>query len=273
MSQIIAAHNRKIIWGKEREIENCNCSGNPKTCPVDKKCKEEGIIYQADVLAEQEPTKTYLGAAATSFKIRYGNHKKSFNNRLYEYDTELSKYIWELKDKEKDYQIKWNIIARANPYTPTSGKCNLCITEKTLIANYKGKTQLLNSRNDLMAKCRHRDKWLLSKWKRKPNKNKPNKGKNNNNSTQNRHQNINKDKPTTLAPINPPNNEAKVPKGTKKRRPKDMNNVHAVQQPITKDPPTSIATENLPNKASQDNLEIPTRRTRKSTKQKDFSYI
>merc|ERR1712083_155645 len=129
------------------------------------------------------------------------------NNRLYEYDTELSKYIWELKDKEKDYQIKWNIIARANPYTPTSGKCNLCVTEKTLIANYKGKTQLLNSRNDLMAKCRHRDKWLLSKWIRKAIKNKQNKAKNNNGNTPKRQKNPNKDKPTSLTALNPTNNE------------------------------------------------------------------
>ena len=272
MSQIIAAHNRKIIWGKESEIENCNCSGNPKICPVDEKCKEEGIIYQADVIAEQEPTKTYLGAAATSFKIRYGNHKKSFNNRLYEYDTELSKYIWELKDKEKDYQIKWNIIARANPYTPTSGKCNLCITEKTLIANYKGKTQLLNSRNDLMAKCRHRDKWLLSKWTRKAVKNKQNKAKNNNGNTPKRQKNPNKDKPTSLTAPNPPNNEDEKSKETIKRRPKKMNKVQAVQQTKLKDPPTSIATKNPPNNVLQDNLEIPTRRNRKSTKQKDFFY-
>ena len=52
-----------------------------------------------------------------------------------------------------------------------------------------------------------------------------------------------------------------------------MNNVHAVQQPILKGPDTSISRENSPNNATEDNLEIPARRTRKSTKQKDFSYI
>ena len=51
-----------------------------------------------------------------------------------------------------------------------------------------------------------------------------------------------------------------------------MNKVQAVQQTKLKDPPTSIATKNPPNNVLQDNLEIPTRRNRKSTKQKDFFY-
>ena len=40
-----------------------------------------------------------------------------------------------------------------------------CSTEKTIIANFKNKNQLLNTRNELVAKCRHREKWLLCNWK------------------------------------------------------------------------------------------------------------
>ena len=39
------------------------------------------------------------------------------------------------------------------------------MTKKTIIANYKDKHKLLNTRNELLAKCRHREKWLLSKIK------------------------------------------------------------------------------------------------------------
>ena len=123
-----------------------------------------------------------------------------------------------------------------------------------------------------MAKCRHRDKWLLSKWTRKAVKNKQNKAKNNNGNTPKRQKNPNKDKPTSLTALNPPNNEDEKSKETIKRRPKKMNKVQAVQQTKLKDPPTSIATKNPPNNVLQDNLEIPTRRNRKSTKQKDFFY-
>ena len=177
VSRIIAAHNRQVIRGNAEKTTTCNCRGGTEQCPVQGKCNEEGVIYQADVTADQESDKTYIGAAATSFKLRHSNHTKSFRHRIYEFDTELSKYIWDLKDKERNYKIAWKIIRKAQPYTPTSGKCDLCITEKTIIANYKDKKQLLNSRNELMAKCRHREKWLLTNWKGRGNRNNNKKNK------------------------------------------------------------------------------------------------
>ena len=50
--------------------------------------------------------KTYIGLMETPFKDRYRNHVKSFNNEKYQKETELSKYIWELKDKDKEPMIK-----------------------------------------------------------------------------------------------------------------------------------------------------------------------
>ena len=40
-----------------------------------------------------------------SFKERYGNHKKSFKNEKYKYETELSKYIWDLHEQNKSFSI------------------------------------------------------------------------------------------------------------------------------------------------------------------------
>ena len=165
ISRIIAAHNRKLINPKTNDIKGCNCRGGIENCPAQGKCQESGILYQADVTAENEDIKTYIGATATTFKLRHANHKKSFNHRKYEFDTEISKYIWELKDKDKVFTIKWKILRSAYPYNPASEKCDLCLTEKTMIANYINKNQLLNTRNELMAKCRHREKWLLCNWK------------------------------------------------------------------------------------------------------------
>jgi hypothetical protein len=44
---------------------------------------------------------------------RYGNHKKSFKFQRYENDTELSKYIWELKS---------NALVIGTPPPPTTEK-------------------------------------------------------------------------------------------------------------------------------------------------------
>ena len=43
----------------------------------------------------------YYSAVKGEFKFRYNNHTKSFRNRYYEDDTELSKYIWKLKNIER----------------------------------------------------------------------------------------------------------------------------------------------------------------------------
>ena len=44
--------------------------------------------------------------------------------------TELSKYIWSLKDSFIPYSLSWKIIAHANSYSNTTKRCNLCLTEK-----------------------------------------------------------------------------------------------------------------------------------------------
>ena len=46
------------------------------------------------------------------------------------------------------------------PYKSGSGRCTLCLTEKSVIirANPRG---LLNKRTELISKCRHRNKYLL----------------------------------------------------------------------------------------------------------------
>ena len=51
-----------------------------------------------------------------NFKTGFDNHKLSFRNRNHSHDTVLSKYIWELKDNDTTYVIKWRIIKRANAY-------------------------------------------------------------------------------------------------------------------------------------------------------------
>ena len=59
----------------------------------------------------------------------YTNHKTSFTHRAKQHSTELSKYIWQLKGKGADYDIKWKILKQAAPYNI---KTDFCATARNI---------------------------------------------------------------------------------------------------------------------------------------------
>ena len=142
----------------KKDPPKCNCRNN-SNCPLNGDCEEKCLVYKATVRTEND-SHIYYGQCEGEFKARYNNHTKSFRNRKYENETELSKHVWMLKDSNKNYKVIWCIVARASPYKSGSGRCALCLTEKSVIvrANPKG---LLNKRTELISKCRHRNKYLL----------------------------------------------------------------------------------------------------------------
>ena len=75
-------------------------------------------------------------------------HKKRVNN------TELSKYLRKLKEENADYNLQWSIKAYVSPYKCGIRKCDLCLTEKMIIARSDPK-KLLKKRIELVSKCRH----------------------------------------------------------------------------------------------------------------------
>ena len=74
---------------------------------------------------------------SSTFKERYRNHIKSFTHKKYSNETELSKYIWLLKQNKTDFTIKWSIIKKSISYTGGSKRCNLCLEEKLNILKEK----------------------------------------------------------------------------------------------------------------------------------------
>ena len=78
-------------------------------------------------------SKEYIGLAGNTFKERFNNHSKSFTQKKYSKETELSKYVWTLKDKEIDYVIKWAILRKSNTFKRKTGICNLCLEEKEIL--------------------------------------------------------------------------------------------------------------------------------------------
>ena len=103
---------------------------------------------------------TYIGLCDTTFKLRYRNHICSFRNERYRNATELSKHVWNLKDQNIKFDIKWRKVKQARSYSNVTKKCNLCLWEKYFII-CKPEMSTLNNRNELTSCCRHSRKFLL----------------------------------------------------------------------------------------------------------------
>ena len=132
ISNIISSHNKAVL-NEETHRNNttvakeCNCR-QKNTCPLNGKCQVEGIVFQATVTREDDKGReTYVGLTETSFKTRYLNHTSSFRNEKRKSSTQLSKYIWALKETDVNFSIKWNIMKQCKPYSNKTKRCNLCL--------------------------------------------------------------------------------------------------------------------------------------------------
>ena len=124
------------------------------------KCKQEGTIYQAQVkhvdpVSGTEVKETYIGLAATSIYERHQNHQSTFKLRSHETRIELSKHLWQLKDKGIVYDLSWKIIDRAKKFTPALKSCNLCTLERFYLICKKD-FYTLNKNLEFGDKCLHK---------------------------------------------------------------------------------------------------------------------
>ena len=164
VKNIISKHNTRIIRKSQPQVTNttsCNCR-NKETCPLQNKCMSKDIVYKATIsTCNTNDTKHYIGMTSNTFKERYRNHIKSFNHKKYSNETELSKYVWHLKENNTDYTIKWSIIKNSISYTGGSKRCNLCLEEKLSILKEKSK-YLLNKRSEIVSACHHKNKFQVN---------------------------------------------------------------------------------------------------------------
>ena len=84
----------------------------------------------------------------------------SFRDNKYRKQTQLSKHVWDLKDKGINYTMEWEIVRRSSTHMRVSGICNLCLEEKFAILCGKQAHQndVLNKRSEYVSKCRHSNK-------------------------------------------------------------------------------------------------------------------
>ena len=136
----------------------CNCRDKSK-CPLQGKCLTPSATSEADVKTSYNgKVYPYIGLTEPPFKTRWYDQHKSFRNPCYRNSTELSKLIWELKEKNIHYTIDWKILTRCPSYKAGSRTCNLCLTEKLHILKTP---ESINKKTELLSKCRHERKFLI----------------------------------------------------------------------------------------------------------------
>ena len=163
ISSTIAGHNKSLLQPKITEYV-CNCRVK-NTCAFQNQCQTPNLIYRADVENEvSDEKKIYFGLPATTFKERFENHNKDFNHKQHSKNTELSKYIWSLKDAKIPYSIKWSIVEKVYGKTKID-RCPLCLAEKLHLIEYFADIRLLNKRSEFVNHCRYQNKLLLKSLK------------------------------------------------------------------------------------------------------------
>ena len=167
MEMALRTHNAHIANKRCQPMPNdeprlCNCRVKAD-CPLSGQCLRRCTIYKATV-SKPSGNVSYLGASETTFKDRYYNHTKAFRNRQYQKDTELSKLVWDLKDAGEEFKISWQIASSAAALKSGGGVCDLCATEKLLIIT-ASPGSIINKRDEIVSKCRHRNKFMLKSLK------------------------------------------------------------------------------------------------------------
>ena len=79
------------------------------------------------------------------------------------YKYTFPKYYWNLKDRGFTSQMNGKIIKKSSSTSSLNIKGNLCREERIFILKYKDTKNLSNKRNELIFKCRHRNRFKL-KW-------------------------------------------------------------------------------------------------------------
>ena len=168
MARIIKSHNTRILnpAPSPQSVRSCNCRNpgvNFENCPLKGNCLVEAVIYKATVTAPNKPTMHYIGSTEPPFKQRYSNHNTTFRHVRYRKSTELSNYMWRLKDEGVEGKISWEILQKCIPYKCGTRRCDVCLSEKFQIAQAMraDRTRILNKKSELVSSCRHQRKYRL----------------------------------------------------------------------------------------------------------------
>ena len=137
MASIMSSHNLNVLNTFKTQTYGCH-RRIKESCPLQNQCLSTKTIYQADVENDtNSESKFYFGLTETPFKDRLGNHTRDFKHKTYSKSTELSKYIWGLKERERGINpiVKWSIVEKIYCNTKIT-YCKLCLLEKVHIIDF-----------------------------------------------------------------------------------------------------------------------------------------
>ena len=138
----------------------CNCR-TKESCPLQNQCLTPKIIYRADVENDtNSDTKFYFGLTETPITEQFGNHTRDFKHKTYCNSTELSKYIWALKETGINTIVTW-FIAKIIYSKSKINYCKLRLLQKLHIIDFIDEYRLLNKRNEFISGFKHKIKSLL----------------------------------------------------------------------------------------------------------------
>ena len=130
ISSVTKQHNCKVLSTKNVDrLSHCRNKGN---CPLNGKCLQTCVVYKADVITNKG-SHIYYGAGDGEFIwVQYPQKFISQSTSRARYG--IFNHIWQLKYKDINFTLKLKIVAYASTYRCASRRCNLCLTEKYVIA-------------------------------------------------------------------------------------------------------------------------------------------
>ena len=130
------------------------------------KCCTESSHYKCVVKSNNIPPKIYFDTSEGDWKTFYCYHAKAFRNLRYYKETTSSWFLWDSKNKNIPVlESLWSIEKKGLAYSSISKSCLLCLYDKIAIITFRNQGNLLKKTSELMHKCRHENKFLLSNYK------------------------------------------------------------------------------------------------------------
>ena len=143
--------NLRLAKAKEKDIKkSCNCR-KPEYCPLDGVCVGIAGVYQA-VIPSENGNKFYIGSSA-NVKTRIQSHRGDVRNGR----TGSSQLANACENEEiGEQEISWSILKTFDRANIGGPRCQLCIEEAIFILKNVDNENCLNTRQEVLCKCRHK---------------------------------------------------------------------------------------------------------------------
>ena len=139
VKQTISNNNHRLLQlhrvkKNQLKIANYVTVGKKKnSCPLDGKCLTKCVVYKATVTETTSNNQdTYIGLTENEFKTRFNLHKSSFKLEHKRTSTTLSEHVWKLKNKNINFNIKWEVVKKGKTFAPSDKLCKFAYKKNYL---------------------------------------------------------------------------------------------------------------------------------------------